>query len=788
MRPSIRQQTLLIALLPMLLAVILLDSYFLYSRFSSMEAGMIERAKLLAKQIGSTSEYALFSGNTQHIQKDALAALKQKDVAVVAIQDKSGLVVSYAGNAISDAEREFIKDHIDSGVLNESTEYFWVREPISSQAIDLGDLDAINEAAATKLLGYVLVKMNKASLQKEKWEVLGASLLISLLLFCLTVVIAFRVSRRIVNPIKALNHVARSIGAGTLDMRISPLPVVRELSELAHGVNEMAKQLQEDRLVLEERTELLRSSEERLNEIINMMPVSVFIKDAQSRITLMNSACEAQWGVLFASVKGTDGSGFFPPEQMAEFLAKDKEAFAGRRMINVEEAVWNSEIKGNRTLHTFKKPVYDKKGMPLYLIGISIDISDRKMAEIRLSQLNEQLELRIEAATRELRLKKEDAENANYDKTRFLAAASHDLRQPLHALGLFVGELNTKLSTPEQRKIAGKVEESVEALSNLLDALLDISKLDAGVVSPNITNFSIRSLLDRIARDYMPLADRKGITLRVVSNSKIVRSDPLLLERILVNLISNALRYTPAGGKVMVDCRNRGGKLKIEVRDNGIGIPKSEQDSIFREFVQLANKERDRGKGLGLGLAITERIARLLQHDIDLRSAPNAGSVFAVSVPRVDTSENELAQPVLSSAAVTEHCNKKNEFEGLDVLVIDDNPLVRNGTQGVIESWGCRVSMAASLSEVKDIHAKANFDLVICDYRLPDGDGVEVADWIMANFKTQPLFILISGDTSPEVLQLVNERGLKLLHKPVRPAKLRSLIQFLLTQKFGADH
>lgn len=786
MQPSIRQQTLLIALLPMFLAVILLDSYFLYSRFNSMEAGMIERAQLLARQIGSTSEYALFSGNTQHVQKDAIASLKQKDVAVVAIQDMSGLVVSYAGNAISEVEREFVQTHADAQVLNESSDYFWVREAIVSQALDLGEAEPSNENAGTKLLGYVLVKMNKASLQKEKWEVVGASLLISLSLFALTVFIAFRASRRIVNPINALNHVARSIGVGTLDMRISPLPVVRELNELAQGVNEMAAQLQQDRNVLEERTELLRSSEERLNEIINMMPVSLFIKDAQGNIILMNSACEAQWGVLFSNVKGTNGSGFFPPEQLAEFLSKDKEAFAGRRMINVEESVWNSEIKGSRTLHTFKKPVYDKKGYPLYLIGISIDISERKLAEIRLSQLNEQLELRIEAATRELRLKKEDAENANYDKTRFLAAASHDLRQPLHALGLFVGELNSKLTTPEQRKIAGKVEESVEALSNLLDALLDISKLDAGVVMPNVTVFAIGGVLGRIERDYMPLAERKGLSLRVIPSSAIVRSDPLLLERILANLISNAIRYTPVGGRVVLACRHRGGMLRIEVRDNGIGIPASEQDSIFREFVQLANKERDRSKGLGLGLAIIDRIARLLHHDIDLRSAPERGSVFAVTVPAIVLPAHEHLHASMQPDAA-ENQRGNHGFAGLDVLVIDDNQLVRKSTQGVVESWGCRVSMASSLGEVKDIHSKAHFDLVICDYRLPDGDGVEMADWIKANFKHQPQFILISGDTSPDVLKLVNARGLQLLHKPVRPGKLRSLIQYLLTQKSAID-
>lgn len=779
---SIRQQTLLLALLPMLLAVILLDTYFLHARFNSMEAGMIERAELLAKQVGASSEYAVFSGNMEQLQQEVTSALKQKDVAAIAILDNSGKIIAYAGNILSDQEREIINAHTTPGVVLEAPNYLWLKERIVSQTIDLNDFDAIGETVSARPLGIVLVKISKMNIQQEKWSVVGASLLISVLLFGLTVFAVLRVSRRIVNPIKALNHVVRRIGEGELDTRISPAPVISELSELAQGINEMAQQLKQDKGVLEGQSEQLRASEERLNEIITTMPVSLFIKDAQSRITQMNSACEAQWGVLFENIVGTDGSNFFPPEQVAEFLAKDKEVFAGRKMVNFEESVWNSEIKQNRTLHTFKKPVYGSKGEPLYLIGMSVDVSEHKLAEARMRQLNEQLEARIEEATRALRLKKEDAENASYDKTRFLAAASHDLRQPMHALGLFVGELQTKLTTPEQRKIVGKVEESVDALSNLLDALLDISKLDAGVVTPNVAEFSIENLLERIARDYAPLAERKGITLRVVPNNTVVSSDPVLLERILVNLVSNAIRYTPNGGKVMLACRGHGEKLRIEVRDNGVGIPKNEQENIFREFVQLANKERDRSKGLGLGLAIVDRIARLLGHEISLRSEQNRGSVFAVFVPRMDVPVLEHGLPTLASDDAGAK-NSPDEFENMDVLVIDDDALVRKSTQGIIESWGCRVSMAASLNEVKEFHSKADFDLVICDYRLPDGSGLEMADWIKAHFRIQPLFILISGDTSPDVLQMVNERGIQLLHKPVRPAKLRSLIQFMLNQK-----
>ena len=782
MRQNIRQQTLLLSILPMFLAVVLLDAYFLYSRFSSVESGMIERAELLARQIGSSGEFALFSGNMEQLQNEATAALKQKDVAVIVIQNVSGHLVAFAGESISDEDRAVIEEHGLSGVARDTTNYFWVREPIASFAIDLNELDAVNDKAASKLLGFVFVKMNKTSAQREKWEVLEVSFLISIVLIGLTVFFVLVVSRRIVNPINALNHMVRGIGNGSLNARISPIPVIRELSELAIGVNEMAKRLQEDRAALEGQTELLRSSEERLNDIIDMMPVSLFIKDARSRITLMNSACEVQWGVLFSGVVGTDGSHFFPPEQMEYFLEKDREVFAGRKMVSGEQVVWNSETKENRTVQTFKKPLYDKNGEPLYLLCIGIDVSERKLADLKLKQLNEQLELRIEAATRELRLKRDDAVNASYDKTRFLASASHDLRQPMHALGLFVGELHSKLTTQEQVQIVAKVEESVDALSNLLDALLDISKLDAGIVTTNLVPFSIEGLLNRLASDYAPLAEQKGIIMKVIPCKQTVNSDPILLERVLINLISNAIRYTPIGGRILVGCRIRGDRLRIEVRDSGIGIPASDQQMIFREFIQLANNERDRSKGLGLGLAIVDRIAKLLKHHIALKSAPNMGSTFSIYVPRVDMHADDFAKKIITNEVVTGQPVLVG-FDNLNVLVIDDDALVRKSTQGIIESWGCRVSLASSLNEVKGIHNKADFDLVICDYRLPDGDGVEMNDWVKAHFKSQPLFILISGDTSPDVLQRLNERDIQLLHKPVRPAKLRSLIQYLLSKK-----
>jgi signal transduction histidine kinase len=392
----------------------------------------------------------------------------------------------------------------------------------------------------------------------------------------------------------------------------------------------------------------------------------------------------------------------------------------------------------------------------------------------------ETLQQRIDEATQEMREKKEEAEKANFDKTRFLAAASHDLRQPMHAMGLFIGELSNRIDTPEQRKIVEKVEESVEAMSSLLDSLLDISKLDAGVIVPQVQEFAIDTLLNRIALDFSPIALKRSITFRVHPIDATVLSDPILLERILNNLISNAIRYVPHNGIVLVACRKRGEHIRIEVRDNGTGIPEHEQQNIFKEFVQLANKARDRSKGLGLGLAIVDRLSRLMEHPISLRSAPQRGSNFAIEIPRVLNVHELLAG---DRTPHHEMHSLSDENSGLRALVVDDDELVRIGTSGLLTSWGCVTEVAGSLAEVRHILTDANFDLVVCDYRLPDGDGLELADYIDIHCTIKPAFILISGDTSPEVLQKVVAKGHNLLHKPVRPAKLRSMLSFVLKKR-----
>lgn len=635
-RQGIERQMQAITMIPILVLSLLLGGYFTYARFAGLEHAQLERAKLIVHQLASASEYPVFSGSLDLLQRQVDIARAQEDVTSVIVQDADARYLAVAGVNRNVHDRSVLSFDANKTVtLRDDDDALWLYHPIVTTRIELNEFGRTLQEAGSKPLGYVFIEISKTRLNQQKTKMLILNMLLTLLIMAITLLVVARVSRRITRPVMGMSNAIRRIGEGNLDTRIASTRV-SELDVLAHGINEMAQQLQLDRGHLEQ----------RINE-----------------------------------------------------------------------------------------------------------------------------------ATLELRVKKEEAEKANHDKSRFLAAASHDLRQPMHALGLFVGELHNRIDNPEQRKIVGKIEESVEALSGLLDSLLDISKLDAGVVMPQIKPLDLNVMLERLIKNMTPIVQRKSIRLRMhLADHAMVLSDPVLLERILLNLLGNAVRYTPQNGTILLACRKRGGDLRIEVRDNGIGIPPEEQKNIFREFVQLANSARDRSKGLGLGLAIVDRLVRLLHHPLSLRSEAGRGSTFAIHVPHVEGAEKSSDEPDMH---VVEP-GRQDILKGLRVLVVDDDPLVSTGTGGILSSWGCIVSIAENLQDVMDKYAQSHFDVVICDYRLPDGSGIELADRIKEHCEHHPAFILISGDTAPEVLKTVNERNLRLLHKPVRPAKLRSLILFLL--------
>lgn len=364
-------------------------------------------------------------------------------------------------------------------------------------------------------------------------------------------------------------------------------------------------------------------------------------------------------------------------------------------------------------------------------------------------------------------------EEANLAKSRFLAAASHDLRQPLHALNLFIAQLRTEKDQVEKGRVIARIDAAVASMNELFNALLDISRLDAGVLVPSISEFPVDQLLKRVEMTFTAAAREKDLRLRVVSNSAWIRSDFILLERILLNLVSNAVRYTQVGG-IVVGCRRRAGILQIEVWDSGIGIPEDQQRNIFGEFHRLpAAAKQDRGGGLGLGLAIVERLCRLLDCPIELSSKLGRGSRFVVSVP--------LTTPVM----LAEHSSQAAVDQALGklVVVIDDDALVLDGMRGLLKNWGCSVVTASSEEAALAALSEGETppDIIISDYRLSDGKtGFAVIERIRRAFGTPIPAFLISGDTAPERLREASASGYYLLHKPVLPITLRSVVSQLL--------
>jgi signal transduction histidine kinase len=376
-----------------------------------------------------------------------------------------------------------------------------------------------------------------------------------------------------------------------------------------------------------------------------------------------------------------------------------------------------------------------------------------KMAT-RLQESYATLEHKVEERTRQLEL-------ANLAKSRFLAAASHDLRQPLHALGLFVAQLHGRVRANERRRIVARIDAALSAMNELFNALLDISKLDAGVLSPSITEFPVAKLLDRVDTTFTEAAQEKGLSLRFISSSAWVRSDFILLERIVFNLVSNAIRYTSSGG-VVVGCRKRGVNLRIEVWDTGPGVPQDQQQNIFGEFYRLGAPGGDGGSGLGLGLAIVDRLCRLLDHSVLLTSILGKGSCFSVALPRV------AARPEIDETPAPAHPLMETSDRKL-VVVIDDDPLVLEGMGGLFRSWGYQLVAGTddeALAGVADLDRPP--DLIVSDYHLSGGKtGIEVIEGLRRTLSADIPAFLVSGDTSPELLRQARATGYHLLHKPV---------------------
>ena len=389
------------------------------------------------------------------------------------------------------------------------------------------------------------------------------------------------------------------------------------------------------------------------------------------------------------------------------------------------------------------------------------------------------ISLRNRALVDELTEQKEAAIKANLAKTRFLASASHDLRQPMHTVGLLVALLRNRGGRDEDDRIIEKIHGAIQAMEHLFTGLLDISKLDAGMVKANLESFPIATVFDSMRVNFTPQAEEKNLRLTIVPCSATVLSDAVILERIIANLVANAIRYTPRG-RILLGCRRRGTSLAIQVCDTGIGIPRDKMSEIFQEFVQLTNPERDRTKGLGLGLSIVKRSADLLGHSINVDSQPGKGSCFSVTVP--------MGTKVASKEPPSEHPadSERVALYGLFILVIDDEHDIRFAMQSILEAWGCHVLAAASQQEAiaqLSGHLRTP-DLIISDYRLRNNqNGIMAIRAVRLALEEETPAIIITGDIAANELQQVAESGFPLAHKPISAENLKLLIQSSLTAR-----
>nr|WP_247887297.1 ATP-binding protein [Azospirillum sp. SYSU D00513] len=415
-----------------------------------------------------------------------------------------------------------------------------------------------------------------------------------------------------------------------------------------------------------------------------------------------------------------------------------------------------------RWVQSIGRIVYGADGTPLRSSGLNIDITERKA---------------MEEALREAKAK---ADEANLSKSKFLAAASHDLRQPLQSALLFAGVVQAHVRDEEARGPLASLERALDTLKNLLDSLLDVSRLDAGVIVPQPVDLAVAPLLDEIADAYGPIASAKGLDFHLdrPAPELAVHSDPLLLGRMLRNLVENALRYTDRGG-IRVTCAAAGAGLRIGVHDSGIGIPPEHLNRIFEEFHQVGNPERDRKEGLGLGLAIVRRLSGLLGHPVEVRSEPGQGSSFSILVPRA-------AAPVPPDTAAGGEPETEPAFgvegggQGRLALLIDDDVIVLTGLRRLFQEWGFDTAVAGSAEQALEcLRTLARVpDIIVSDYRLRENEVGTAAIARVRERVGRPVpGIILTGEIGPECRDEAAAFGIAVIHKPVTPRQLQGAVR-----------
>jgi len=543
--------------------------------------------------------------------------------------------------------------------------------------------------------------------------------------------------------------------------------------------------------LLDETSQELRFSRQLLHATMENVSQGIAVADAEARIVAWNRRYLEMFDypegmvcvgrpvadlIRWNAERGEFGDGE-PEEQIAKRLAHMR---AGTAYV-----IQRSRRNGR---------VYEIRGQAMPdggYVTTYTDITEFKRTEHALIETKLTLEQRVKERTQELqtaleaqRVAKRLAEEANTTKTRFVAAASHDLLQPLNAARLFASALEERSSDPTVIEIAGRIDSSMRAAEEVLDDMLDIARLESGTMRTEIVDFDLADVYEGLERQFAPLAARRSLRLRVMRPRCHVQSDRVLLRRVLQNLISNALRYTREGG-VLVGCQRRGRFVELCVWDTGPGIPEAHQRAIFEEFRRLDRPSPWGEKGLGLGLSICDRIARLLGLELSLRSVPGRGSVFRIRVPLGSATQVEPPAP-----AETPPATAPSSLVGLKALCIDNEPEILSGMSALMTRWGVQVSTATDAAEARAVAAREHPAVVLADYRLSDGDpdGLELLVELCGASNPAIPGALVTADHSPKLAERAREHGFPLLRKPVKPAALRALLGALAAQRSGNGH
>ncbi|GAB4197849.1 MAG: hypothetical protein Tsb002_32340 [Wenzhouxiangellaceae bacterium] len=525
--------------------------------------------------------------------------------------------------------------------------------------------------------------------------------------------------------------------------------------------------------------EALRASEKRIRFYTDNAPALLAYVDRDLRYRFANRAYRELVGCDDDSLDGQHVEGVLSPSELTKRSPYIEGVLAGKRQ-QFELSLDQHQNDARYAIGTYI-PDVSSTGEVRGFFAVLQDISTRRRAELALQEAYATMEQQVEQRTRELReamealsLAKQEAEEANQSKTRFLAAASHDLLQPLNAARLFTSVLTQSAADLPQESagLVQRVDHSLSAVEELLSALLDISRLDQGAMRPELKTLPVATLLNKVRQQFSELAQRRGLRLRVRDHEALIHSDAKLLLRVLFNLVSNALRYTREGG-VLVACRRRGERLLIGVWDTGPGIPEHEQSRIFQEFQRL-DKDGD-APGLGLGLAICDRIARMLDAPLDIATREGRGSCFYISVPLMGTgaatspSIAPLTPPIASN------------FDNIRVLCLDDEYDILDGMQSLLSRWGCTVMTAGNKDEALDLAVASPPDLLLVDYFLGEGsNGLDVAASIIQRLGQRVPVLVITADQSEAVAERTRRQGYQQLSKPVKPAALKAMMRHLL--------